>query len=155
MESMKIRWILILLLITVCSGLFSEDFTPGKSPVKAALFSLVLPGAGQFYNESYYKAGTIFLVEGILIGKAIHDHYETEKAYDKAMNSYGDEYEKWADRYYTYYDRRQNDYWWLGITILLSSIDAFVDAHLYNYETLRDDIHLRFEKDKILISWEF
>ena len=149
------RKIIVLLVLLAGIGLFAEDFDPGRSPAKAAFLSLFVPGGGQIYNQSYYKAGGIILVEGILIAKAIHDHHETEKAYDRAMSSYGDEYDRWANRYYTYYDRRQNDYWWLGITVLLSSIDAFVDAHLHNYDTLREDIHLRFEEDKIMISWEF
>ena len=154
-DGFTMRWMLVLLMAILGCGLHAGDFDPGKSPTQAAFMSLFVPGAGQLYNESYYKAGSVILIEGILIGLLIHDHNETEKAYDKAMSAYGEEYNYWADRYYKYYDRRQNDMWWLGTTMLLSAIDAYVDAHLHNYDTLREDIHLRFEKDKVMISWEF
>lgn len=37
---------------------------PGKkSPFLAALMSLAVPGAGEFYSESYFKAGIFFAVE--------------------------------------------------------------------------------------------
>ncbi len=149
------KWMIVLLLVLPGLAICEDGFQTGKSPAKAALMSLFVPGAGQIYNESYYKAGGVIILEGVLIGLLINDHNEAEKAYDRAKRSSDDDFDYWADRYYKYYDRRQNDMWWLGITMLLSGIDAYVDAHLYNYETLREDIHLKFEDNKVMISWEF
>lgn len=38
-----------------------------KSPLLAGLFSLILPGAGEVYAESYWKAGIFFAVEATAI----------------------------------------------------------------------------------------
>ncbi len=42
-----------------------------KSPILGGLFSLVLPGAGEFYSEEYLKAGIFAGVEILLITTAI------------------------------------------------------------------------------------
>ncbi len=34
-----------------------------KSPLRAAIYSALVPGAGEFYTESYYRAGGFFLAE--------------------------------------------------------------------------------------------
>ena len=53
------------------------------------------------------------------------------------------------------YDKRQNDFWWLGSILFLSVVDAFVDAHLYNFEEKKDEVHLIFDNEKIGVSLNF
>ncbi|MBN1326449.1 MAG: hypothetical protein JW996_00695 [Candidatus Cloacimonetes bacterium] len=149
----KRKHLLIMLMIMAIipiSDLSSMELE--KKPMKAAALSFFLPAGGQFYNESYLKAGFVLALEGGLIGLTLYNHYQTEKHYDKYLETGLDmEYEKYLDYYY----KRQNDLWWTGIVIFLSTIDAYVDAHLYNFEANRDKLRLKFENSYLLLSWSF
>lgn len=50
------------------SAWVQELYPERKSPLRAALYSALLPGAGEFYTESYWKAGGFFLAEAALWG---------------------------------------------------------------------------------------
>lgn len=66
---------------------FFKDET--KSPIKAALFSAVLPGAGEWYTESYKSAIGFFAAEVVFIGAYLYYDSEAisqEKAYQKVAN---------------------------------------------------------------------
>jgi hypothetical protein len=43
------------------------SFVMQKSPLTAVLMSAVLPGAGQIYNQSYFKAPIIWGAAGLLV----------------------------------------------------------------------------------------
>ncbi len=49
----------------------NDDIVSRKSPVLAGLLSAALPGAGQFYNEDYWKAAIFVALEGALITTAV------------------------------------------------------------------------------------
>lgn len=61
----------------------------GKSPFLAGLLSAVVPGAGEFYSESYLKAAIFAVVEAGLITAAI--------IYDNKGDEKTDEFENYAD----------------------------------------------------------
>jgi len=117
--------------------------------------SFIIPGGGQFYNESYYKAAVVFALEGYLISRTIYHHSKVNEYYDKAQESVGEDFLAYQDLYYRYYNRRQNDFWWLGTVVFLSMVDAFVDAHLYNYNQEKEKVHIIFEGNKIGIGLNF
>lgn len=54
------------------------------SPAKAAFYSAVVPGLGQFYNKSYWK---IPLVYGG-IGTGLYFYIDNSKIYKRARNEY-------------------------------------------------------------------
>jgi hypothetical protein len=54
-----------------------------KSPWLGALFSLILPGAGEVYAESYLKAGIFFVVEAAVVTTAIVYNNKGIKATDE------------------------------------------------------------------------
>jgi len=60
-----------------------------KSPLLAGLFSAILPGAGEFYSESYYKSAIIFALEAALVTVAI--------TYNKKGDDKTKEFENYAD----------------------------------------------------------
>jgi len=61
-----------------------------KSPKKALLFSAILPGAGEFYAESYWKSA---LFSGIEIGSWVaYSHYQ------KKGKSLEDDFKRYADK---------------------------------------------------------
>ncbi len=77
-----------------------------KSPMKAVLFSTLLPGGGQFYTERFLK-GTLFLLgEGTLF-------YLARREKDK--------------------ERRSDLIWWLLACHVFNMADAYVSAHLYKF----------------------
>ncbi|MFH1008132.1 MAG: DUF5683 domain-containing protein [Candidatus Latescibacterota bacterium] len=87
------------------------DASAAKSPRGALLRSLALPGWGQWYNERPVKGAVIFSTE-LFLGGAIL--YENRRSLDF---------------------QRRNTYflWFLGV-LLYNLADAYVDAHLYDFE---------------------
>ena len=68
---------------------YDPQFKDKKSPWLATLFSLILPGAGEVYAESYWKAGIFAAIEAAVITTAI--------IYDGKGNDATDAFEKFAD----------------------------------------------------------
>ena len=54
-----------------------------------------------------------------------------------------------------YQDKFNNDLWWIGITAGLSVIDAYVDAHLYNFESEKQKILLHFSENGVVLQYKF
>ena len=119
-----------------------------KSPKKAAIYSAVIPGAGQIYTEKYWKVPIIY---GGLVTSAyfINDNNNQYKEYkDAALVSY----ETGEDQLgYTYseliilkdhYKRnREISYFSFVGVYILNIVDASVNAHLFNFD-VSDDISL-------------
>jgi len=141
--------IIIFLLLFSISGFTEEN---KKKPLKAAALSLLIPGGGQFYNESYWKSSGVFLLESYVIGLATYHHLKAEDYYQKyAQTENPENYGKYLE----YYNKRQSDFFWVGTVVFLSMIDAFVDAHLFDFETKKKKIHLKFEENTISLSYRF
>lgn len=68
------------------------DLPEKKSPVKAGLFSLLVPGAGQFYNENYIISAIFVAAEAALITTAV--------IYNNKGNRKTDEFQKFADQHW-------------------------------------------------------
>ncbi len=68
---------------------YDPQFKDRKSPWLGALFSLILPGAGEVYAGSYWKAGIFAALEAAVITTAV--------IYDKKGNDATDAFEKFAD----------------------------------------------------------
>jgi hypothetical protein len=69
---------------------FQNAETGKKSPMLAALLSLVVPGAGEFYSESYLKAGIFLAVEAAVVTTAI--------IYNNKGNTQTADFENYADQ---------------------------------------------------------
>lgn len=123
-----------------------------KIPMKAAVLSLFIPGCGQYYNESYWKATGILALEGGLIGLAIYHNYKSDEYYDKFLNTESPTY---YSEYIKFYDKRQSDFWWIGTVIFLSTIDAYVDAHLFDFDKKKSKLHLIFEENMLSLQYKF
>lgn len=143
-----------LVMLIVCASALNA--TEGKNPTRAALYSAFVPGAGQIYNEAYVKAGIVIGVQGYLIGSVL---YHDGKADDYARLAAEAENPQLAEIYKTrrkeYQEMRTSDIWWMGITMGLSVLDAWVDAHLYDFEADKDRIHLLFEDNTLKVQLKF
>ena len=139
-------------LILIFTSLSADEEILVKKPLKAAVLSCFIPGGGQLYNGKFVKSGFVFALEGSFISLALYHHTKAEDYYDKYRVSLS---ESDYSEYVKYYNKRQSDFFWIGTIIFLSAIDAYVDAHLYNFEEKKNKIHLKFENNMIGLSYNF
>lgn len=142
---------------------FTSSFVP--DPAKATWYALVCPGLGQIYNRSYWKVPVLYggiVTLGYLIvwngrmyndyRNAYHDMMDNDPnthSYESLVSGYTSSDASWLqstlkrkrDMY-----RRYRDMSIFGMAglYLVSVVDAFVDAHLYDF-TVSDDLSLRVE----------
>ncbi|MCF7859478.1 MAG: hypothetical protein K9N07_09200 [Candidatus Cloacimonetes bacterium] len=146
------KWIIILIMFCLIDSVAAEEENTRKIPLKAATLSIFIPGGGQFYNEKYVKSGFVLALESGLIGLALYDNNQAEKFYAKYQTSMQ---ENDYDQYVNYYEKRQSDFFWIGMVVFLSMIDAYVDAHLYDFEEKKNKIHLKFEDQTLSLVYNF
>lgn len=111
----------------------SIKFIMQKSPTGAMIRSILLPGFGQYYNESYWKIPVIWGFLGYFAYTAI-DQNNKYKEYSNLYNL-GDAQQP---RYKTirdfYRDQRDSFIVYMALTYLLNIVDSFVDAHLFDFD---------------------
>jgi hypothetical protein len=132
--------------MTVAAPVRAEETSPKpkKSSTGAVLRSLVVPGWGQFYNESYVKAVAFAGIEGSLIFSASYQH-DQMKRFEKAHD---------FPRERFYRSSRNRLLWWLAGTVLLSMGDAYVDAQLYGLD-VSPDLSLKNGTVGVTVSCNF
>lgn len=149
------KLILTILIIMVSCFAFSQtelQKPARRLPFKAGLLSAVIPGGGQIYNKAYIKGSAIIIVEGLLLGYAIRNDDKAEKYYEEWKETES------ALSYYNYekfYEKRDNDIWWLGIVIFLSTMDAVTDAYLHDFDYQKQKVRLKFEPKAISLEYRF
>ena len=92
-----------------------------KNPTGAMLRSIAFPGWGQWYNGKRFKAVIVFGAEAGIIVNTIYQNQKVQKSKSKFERDF-------------YLENRRLSNWWLAGAILLSMIDAYVDAHLYDFD---------------------
>jgi len=117
-----------------------------KSPGTAVLLSALVPGAGQVYNESYWKVpiivglGTYFVVEFIRNNKLYREYRD---AYQESLRESPPTGDPQALRLREFYrDERTKFGWYFLILYVVNLLDAYVDAVLFDFE-MTDDLSLR------------
>jgi hypothetical protein len=109
-----------------------------KSPTKAMLFSAVIPGAGQFYNKSYWKIPIIWGVGGYFVYEIIKNNNSYIDYRDLYANSQTPSNPNGDVRYKNlrefYRDQRDQFYLYAGLVYLINIVDAYVDAHLFDFD---------------------
>lgn len=113
------------------------DTLKPKNPTGAMLRSIVVPGWGQFYNGKWFKGLVIAGAEIGLVANAV------------VLNQWANQAET-EEEYLFYIDNRNLSFWLLGATILYSMADAFVDAHLADFDE-SPDLSLRIYRQRDLI----
>jgi hypothetical protein len=136
----------------------------GHRANQSAIFSAVLPGAGQFYNKKYWKLPILY-GGATVIGLAIeynNRYYKIfREAYQLRVDGDSTTIDKFdpvntdvdvaypdADALLTrrdYYRRTRDLMWIIGsVVYVLNIIDAYVDAHLNNFD-ISDNLSMRTE----------
>lgn len=108
----------------------STSFIMQKSPWGAVLRSAIIPGWGQFYNESYWKIPVIWGIGGWLVYVWIDNNnlYKTNR--DLYIQTGMDRYKRIRD---FYRDQRDQFAIYIVLTYFLNLVDAYVDAHLFDF----------------------
>jgi hypothetical protein len=109
-----------------------------KSPTTAMLLSGILPGAGQVYNESYWKTpiilglGLYFVSEWLNNNRHAEDYRQQYDLSLQALPPYGNT--RLRDLREFYKDQRDSFTWYYFILYVLNIVDAYVDASLYGFD---------------------
>ena len=126
-----------------------------KRANRAALYSTILPGAGQFYNKKYWKIPILY-AGFVVLGYAIEFNNSNYKTFKHAYKLRTDPDSTTIDDYVNIYPdadallvrkdyyRRTRDLLWIitaGVYVL-NIIDAYVDAHLADFD-ISDDLSMR------------
>lgn len=109
-----------------------------KNPTLAFTLSLVVPGAGQLYTHNYFKAVAFFGTDvGMILGLmqqnrlSISNGETADRLSDLEAPQYLIDYYNGLEDFYKN-DRNKLIWWTAGVT-LLSALDAYVEAHLFDF----------------------
>ncbi|KAB2846110.1 MAG: hypothetical protein F9K45_02560 [Melioribacteraceae bacterium] len=112
-------------------------FVMQKSPWGAVLRSAIVPGWGQFYNESYWKIPIVVGLIGYYTYGYIHNndlYIEYRDKYSESLkqSALGNSNYKKIREFYK--DQRDLFAVYFGLTYFLNLVDAYVDAHLFDFD---------------------
>jgi len=110
----------------------TSNFVMSKSPWGAVLRSAIIPGLGQFYNESYWKIPVVWGAIGYL-GYLWFDSNTNYKKYRDLYLSNNTNL-NYLDLRERYRDQRDLNAVFIGLAYFLNLVDAFVDAHLFDFD---------------------
>jgi hypothetical protein len=113
-------------------------FVMQKSAMGAVLRSAIVPGLGQIYNQSYWKAPIVWGIGAWLVYNWVNNNkdYKTYKnlfALDNSILLYRENRD-------FYRDQRDLFAIYMGLTYFLQLVDAYVDAQLFDF-TVQEDYH--------------
>ncbi len=133
---------------------------PAKSAGTALLLSALLPGAGQVYNESYWKVPVIAGFGGYFIYEWIWNNNKAEEYRDLYVQSVRENPPFGDDRYRQlrefYKQQRDSFAWYFLILYVLNLVDAYVDASLYDFDVGENlSIHLGPQRERLAIQLQF
>jgi len=130
-----------------------------KSPSGAIYRSLIIPGWGQLYTGSYWKAPIFFAGASTLTYFIISNNSEYQK-YSKEYNRLTDKTTIQAQiirnkREYYRDNRDLSAFYLLGVYVL-AAVDAYVDAHLYDF-TIDDNLsfNLSYSNNYLFLNLKY
>ena len=118
---------------------------PKKSPGTAMLLSAVLPGAGQFYNESYWKVPVVFGFGIYFVSSWLDNnrrYIDYRDKYSASLQQFPNGDPRLLAVREFYKEQRDSFTWYFLIMYLLNIADAYVDASLYDFN-VGGDLSLR------------
>ncbi len=124
------------------SGDTLRSLRPRKNPWLAVGLSAALPGAGQIYNQSYWKPPIIWGFAGYWIYEWFQNNSSYKDYRDKYSASiplyppYGDLHLQNLRDFYR--DERDKFAWYLGALYFLNLVDAYVSASLFDFDVSSD-----------------
>ncbi|HUL44259.1 MAG TPA: DUF5683 domain-containing protein [Bacteroidota bacterium] len=119
----------------------ASTYHPKKSPWLAVGLSAGIPGLGQIYDGGYWKVPVIWGIGGYWISQWIqlndkYKQYRDAYAQSVAGGSGGNPTALTLRDFYR--DERDKFAWFLGGLYFLNLLDAYVGAHLYDFDVSPD-----------------
>jgi len=105
-------------------------FIMQKSAWTAVGLSAICPGLGQIYNTSYWKAPIVWGVSGWFLYNYIQSNKDYKHYGDLYIAKGLNDYKRLRD---DYHDQRDQFAVYLGLTYILTLVDSYVDAHLFDF----------------------
>ncbi len=142
----------------------------GPYPRRAALYSALLPGLGQVYNRKYYKVPVIYLAGAGIFWGITHNNDQFSELRDAyrirdagGIDPYHIDAPPNNNPVYTTdqlinareFYRRNRDIFIIAMSALyvLNVVDAYVDAHLYEFEVSEQlSLHLHWNTENLLFT---
>lgn len=143
---------IFLALFIIVSATSSAQEYGDKIPKKAALYSAILPGAGQVYTKKYWKVPIIYggLITSAYYINESNDFYQLYKStYLNRLDGDFTDNLNYSDsdlRTLTEHYRRNREVSVLlfTLTYILNIVDASVNAHLFDYDVSEDlSLHIQ------------
>jgi len=106
-----------------------------KSAWGAVIRSAIFPGWGQVYNESYWKVPIVWGIGGWFIYNYIKNNKDYKNSQNLYLKTIDSQY--LSDREF-YRDQRDLFAMYLVFTYLANLVDAYVDAHLFDFSVTED-----------------
>jgi len=139
----------------------AAPFHQSKSPWLAVGMSAILPGSGQIYNADYWKAPVIWGLAGYWIYEwtKLNNLYQDRRIlYEESVAaSPPNGNPTYQDHRDFYRNERDKFAWFMGALYMVNLVDAYVGAHLYDFDVSGDlgldgriepkvmaTVHLRF-----------
>lgn len=107
-----------------------QKFIMQKSPWGAVLRSALIPGWGQIYNESYWKAPIVWGITGWFVYVWIDNNNKYIDNKNIYIDTGIDRFRRLRD---FYRDQRDEFAIYIALTYFLNLVDAYVDAHLFDF----------------------
>jgi len=129
------------------------DYLTYRNPMRASLYSAILPGMGQIYNKKWWKAPLVWGILGTGVGFIIYYNneykeyrgYYLDKLYGNPISEPGIDNLTKEQLANIQDDRKRSRDYAIALTALgyiLNILDATVDAHLYG---IKKDPDLSFQ----------
>ena len=146
-----VQKIFLALFIIVSANSSAQEYGE-KVPKRAALYSAILPGAGQVYTKKYWKVPIIYagLITSAYYINESNDFYQLYKStyLNRLEGDFSDNlnYSDSDLRTLTDHYRRNREVSALlfTLTYVLNIVDASVNAHLFDYD-VSDDLSLHIQ----------
>ena len=142
----------IFVICTILSTIsFSQKTQKEKSPKKAALYSAILPGAGQVYTKKYWKVPIVYggiVTSFYFINENNSKYIEYREAAllsnETGENQLGYNYSE-LKTLKEYYRRNRDVSYFIFVGVyILNIVDASVNAHLFSFD-VSDDISMNIQ----------
>ena len=118
----------------------TSKFVMKKSAWGAVLRSAVVPGFGQFYNESYWKIPVVWGFLGWFAyqwNTSNNSYINYRDLYNGSLNQNSSGNSSYLSLREFYRDQRDLFAVFFSLAYLLNLIDAYVDAHLFDFDVLK------------------
>jgi hypothetical protein len=108
----------------------------GVSASRAVYMTPLFPGWGQLYSDNFWKAGLGFGVQMYFWTNILNRDRQAVRARDFAYTFPEDDpnYDLYNDNAAESWEQMRDFAWWSGGILLIVALDAYVGAHLFNFD---------------------